>query len=101
MSTSQTRQTLQITLKYEGPDVDDGTMSLEDIVPVLQGFASAYGKVASKRGYAGQHRLRITNVRRGSADILLEVWETLGNISNQLTSIQILGTVAITVVGGI
>jgi hypothetical protein len=28
------KQTVQISLRYEDPDVDDGSMSVEDIVPV-------------------------------------------------------------------
>ena len=68
------REQIEIHLRYEGPDVDDGTMSIQDIVPVLQGFASAYGKIASSDDPSSTHRLRITGIRRGSADILLEVW---------------------------
>ncbi len=38
------KQEVSITLKYSGRDVEDGTMSIEDVVPALQGFSSAYGK---------------------------------------------------------
>src|SRR5713101_1739972 len=60
-------EVVPFVLKYEGPEVDDGSMSIEDIVPVLQGFASAYGKIASEQGVGVQHRIRITGVERGSA----------------------------------
>src|SRR5687767_11136407 len=58
-----TKEQLEIHLRYEGPDVNDGTMSVEDIVPVLQGFSSAYGKLASTADPQSTHRLRIAAVR--------------------------------------
>jgi hypothetical protein len=93
------RESVRIVLRYEGPDVNDGSMSVEDIVPVLQGFASAYGKVASSRRLDTQHRLRFTGIQRGSADILLEVWQALGEISPQLQALGVVGTAAGFVVG--
>jgi hypothetical protein len=92
------KHTVQISLRYEGPDVDDGSMSVEDIVPVLQGFASAYGKIAASRNIETQHRLRITGVRKGSADILLEVWDALGKASPQLSSLGVIAGGAVFVV---
>jgi hypothetical protein len=83
-------ETVPFVLRYEGPEVDDGSMSIEDIVPVLQGFASAYGKIASEQGVGVQHRIRITGVERGSANILLEVWEALDKMADPLTSTSIL-----------
>ena len=37
---------VRVSLKYNGPDVDDGTMPLKDVVEALQGFAGAYDKIA-------------------------------------------------------
>lgn len=68
------REQVEIRLTYEGPDVDDGTMSLQDIVPVLQGFSSAYGKLASRHDPGTTHRIKINSVSPGSAVIGLEVW---------------------------
>jgi len=42
-------------------------------VPVLQGFAAAYGKLAAMDDPNTTHRLRITAVRPGSAGIVLVV----------------------------
>jgi hypothetical protein len=94
-------ETVPLVLRYVGPDVDDGSMSLEDIVPVLQGFASAYGKIASEQGVGVQHRIRITGVKQSSADILLEVWDALGKAADPLTSVSILGGAAATIVATI
>ncbi len=93
------KEILQITIKYTGKDVDDGTMSIEDFVPVLQGFASAYGKVVSVKGLTSEHKLRIIGVEKGSLDIVLEVWEWIGENAPQLQTISTLvGSGAIGVV---
>ncbi len=94
-------ETLPLTLKYEGPDVEDGSMSIEDIVPVLQGFASAYGKIAAQQGVGVHHRIRITGVTPGSAKILLEVWEALGKMADPLTSMGVLGGGAMFIISSI
>jgi hypothetical protein len=87
------KEQIAIHLRYEGPDVDDGTMSLQDIVPVLQGFSSAYGKLAATDDPGSTHRLKISAVRPGSADIVLQVWTTLGENAPQLTAIGAIAAV--------
>jgi hypothetical protein len=94
-------ETVPFVLRYEGPEVEEGSMSIEDIVPVLQGFASAYGKIASEQGVGVQHRIRITGVERGSANILLEVWDTLGKMADPLASASILAGAASVIVSSI
>ena len=84
------REQVEIHLRYEGPDVDDGTMSLQDIVPVLQGFSSAYGKLAATDDPTSTHRLKIAAVRPGSADIVLEVWTMLGDNAGQIAVVSTL-----------
>ncbi len=78
------KEAIDITLIYHGPDVDDGTMSVQDIVPVLQGFSSAYGKLAATIDPNATHRLRIAGVKPGSAQIVLDVWRWLGENNNQI-----------------
>jgi len=80
------KEQVEIHLRYEGPDVEDGSMSIQDIVPVLQGFASAYGKLAAVDDPQSTHRVRITAVRPGSADIVLEVWKFLGDNVDAITA---------------
>jgi hypothetical protein len=94
-------ETVPLILRYDGPDVDDGSMSLEDIVPVLQGFSSAYGKIAAEQGIGVQHRIRITGVAPGSANILLEVWDGLAKMADPLTSVSIRGGGAAAIVSAI
>jgi hypothetical protein len=51
-----TEDAIDLTLRYEGPDVDSGSMAIEDVVTALQGFGGAYSKLA--RAHCGFSRLR-------------------------------------------
>ena len=50
---------------------------VEDVIPVLQGFSSAYGKLAASDNPNATHRLKLTSIGPGSADVLLVAWEVL------------------------
>lgn len=73
MSSNQMTERVEIHLKYEGPDVDRGTMALHDVIPVLQGFAGAYAILAAIEDPNSQHHMEISAVQQGSAEIVLEV----------------------------
>ena len=75
--TSKTVEKLEIHLKYDGPDVDNGTMALQDVIPVLQGISGAYTRLANTENPNVTHRITLADVRQGSADIVLEVIEWL------------------------
>jgi hypothetical protein len=57
---------LEITLKYEGVDVENGTMPVDDVVTALRGFSGAYGKLAAAQDPLGQHQIRVSAVTRSS-----------------------------------
>lgn len=78
---------IEIELKYTGPDVELGTMSIEDMVPALQGFSSAYGKIASEGDLSVTHSLRITGVGKGSFHILIEIATFVQNNADQVALI--------------
>lgn len=84
------RERVEIHLRYEGPDVADGTMSLQDIIPALQGFSGAYSKLAATDEPDSTHRVRISAVRQGSADIVLEIWKSLGDNADQIMALGVL-----------
>lgn len=84
------REQVEIHLRYEGPDVADGTMSLQDIIPALQGFSGAYSKLAATDDPDFTHRVRISALRQGSADIVLEVWKSLGDNADQIMALSML-----------
>lgn len=94
------KEEVELHLEYKGKDVDDGTMSVEDLVPVLQGFSSAYGKIAAQVDPGARHRLRIVSVKKGSFDAVLEVWRVLGENVDPITSASILTGGAVVTVGG-
>ena len=84
---------IEIELQYTGTDVEDGTMSLEDMIPALQGFSSAYGKIATLQNPEAQHKLRVTGVKKGSFHILLEAWNLANQNADQLQVIANIATV--------
>jgi hypothetical protein len=65
---------LRISLKYEGSDVDDGTMPVEDVLTALQGFAGAYGKAANELLPSSTHELRISAIKEGSFELAILAW---------------------------
>ena len=86
---------IEIHLKYEGPDVENGTMALQDVIPVLQGISGAYSRLADTENPNITHRIKLSDVRQGSADIVLEIHQWLSDNSEQI------GTVAgLTAIGG-
>ena len=95
------REQIDIHLRYEGPDVDDGTMSLQDAVPVLQGLASAYGKLAATSDPHSTHRLRITGVKPGSVVFSIDVWTFLDQNAGVIQAAGVIGTVAAAIIGRI
>jgi len=70
-----------LEIKYSGPEVDDGSMSISDMVPALQGLANAYGKVAAVENLKVEHNIRVIGVNKGSFEILLEVCTSPESIS--------------------
>ena len=82
---------VRIHLNYEGPDVENGTMALQDVIPVLQGFSGAYATLAAIEDSDSEFRIHISGVQRGSADIVLEAWKW---ISDNVDAIEATDTVA-------
>lgn len=60
------QQKIPITIHLEGEGVKDGSILLEDLVPALQGFSSAYGKLASSYSQNLNHKIRIESFIPGS-----------------------------------
>ena len=50
----RTADAINLTLRYEGPGVDSGSMAIEDVLEAPQGFAGAYGSVDETFGLAKQ-----------------------------------------------
>lgn len=65
---------VEITLKYDGRDVDDGTMPIEDVISALRGFSNAYGKIASTRDPERQHQIRVSAIKKSSFAVSIIAW---------------------------
>jgi hypothetical protein len=65
---------VEITLKYDGFDVDDGTMPIEDVISALRGFANTYGTIASITDPERQHQIRVSAISRSSFAVSIIAW---------------------------
>jgi len=63
--------TIHVTLRYIGPDVDKGEMDIDEVVAALQGFSSAYGKVVAEVAPESRHQLKVTALRESSFDVII------------------------------
>jgi hypothetical protein len=70
----EAQKQVEITLKYNGMDVDDGTMPIDDVISALRGFSNAYGKIASSNDPNGQHRIRVSAINRSSFAVTILAW---------------------------
>jgi hypothetical protein len=67
---------VEITLKYDGVDVDDGTMPIDDVISALRGFSNAYGRIASADDPNGQHQIRVSAINKSSFAVTIIAWAT-------------------------
>ena len=83
---------LEITLKYDGRDVDDGTMQIDDVISALRGFSNAYGRIASASDPNGQHQIRVSAINRSSFAVTILAWasEHVGTIVTTATPVAAL-----------
>ena len=78
----------QITLRYDGPDVDNGTLPIDEVTNALQGFSGAYNKVMRLRGESTDHELRLSAVDKGSFELVILTWAVLGQPPGALQSLE-------------
>jgi hypothetical protein len=66
------RPTMKITFRYAGPEVDSGSMDIEEVIEALQGFAGAYGRVANEiDAPETAHQVKVTGFDKGSFEVYL------------------------------
>jgi hypothetical protein len=78
---------VHISLRYRGKSVDDGSMTVGDVVEALDGFAGAYGKIAARVSPTVEHQLRVTGVKKESFDILIVAAMAVGAYGDPLKNI--------------
>lgn len=88
LATLNMPESLRLSLKYNGPNVDDGTMPIGDVVDALQGFSGAYGRIASLVDSDKEHELRVTAVRTGSFELLVVAWVVSVVASGEIESLK-------------
>lgn len=86
------QQKIPITIHLEGEGVKDGSILLEDLVPALQGFSSAYGKLASSYSQNLNHKIRIESFVPGS--FLVHLYTTVMEHQDAIQATANLITVA-------
>lgn len=64
---------IEVSLKYEGEDVENGSMIVGDVIPMLRGFSGAFARIANMENTGIEHRIRISAVRSGSVEFELIV----------------------------
>ena len=75
-----------INLLYKGPAIENGTMSLQDVTPILQGFSGAYETLVNKKYPKTSHQIYISDIRTGSVEIVLEAWQWITENTDALTT---------------
>ena len=76
--------TIMLSLKYSGPDVEDGTMSADDFSIVIDGFLSAYIKIV-KAENGKIPRIEKLALHKGSAEWVIQFVDYM--IDNPLIAI--------------
>ena len=87
-STVVMAETVRIMLRYRGTDVDNGTMSVDDVAEALAGLSGAYGKVASHLDPKSNHQLRLTGIDTHSFDLLVLASIAMGQDGDLLGKIK-------------
>ena len=66
---------VRVTLRYAGQDVDSGTIDVEDLLAALNGFSSAFYRLADRESQDVKQRIRVSGISKSSANVHLEIFE--------------------------
>ena len=80
---------LRVSLIYNGPEVDDGTMPIDEVIDALQGFAGAYGKATNLISPESSYQLRISAVKSGSLDLSILASVMLGQYADHIRTLDL------------
>lgn len=64
-----------ITLRYIGRDVDNGSIAVDDLLAALNGFSSAFYKLAERESLDYKQRIKVTGISKSSANVHLEIFQ--------------------------
>ncbi len=85
----------QVTLRYVGPDVDDGSIAVDDLLSALNGFSSAFYRLAERESVDQTQRIKVHGISQSSANIHLSILEIIHAYPGTV------GTVGTTILGGV
>ena len=70
-----TGEDVRLYLRYAGKDVDDGTLDVEDLLAALNGFSSAFYRLADRESQDYKQRIKVTGISRSSANVHLQIFQ--------------------------
>ena len=92
-------ENIRVELTYSGPEVESGSVPIEDMLDALAGFQGAIQKIATVENVPPpQDQIRVVGVEKGSAKILLDV---LDWVKTNPAAAGVVGTVGTTAAAGI
>jgi hypothetical protein len=68
---------VRLVLRYSGKDVDDGTIDVEDMLAALNGFSSAFYRLADRESQDLKQRIKVTGISKSSANVHLEIFQLM------------------------
>ena len=68
----------EVILRYVGPDVDDGSIGVDDLLSALNGFSNAFYRLAERESHDQRQRIKVNGISRSSANIHLAILEMTG-----------------------
>ena len=66
-------ESTEVTLRYAGPDVDDGSIGVDDLLSALNGFSSAFYRLAERESLDDKQRIKVNGISKSSANIHLAI----------------------------
>lgn len=91
----------KLTIKYSGPDVEDGSMPVEDVLQALQGFSNAYSKISKFKNITTRQQIRLVGLQKGSCDLLISIIDVANQINivgDQLLAGSLTGGLALQII---
>lgn len=65
----------KVVLRYAGSDVDDGSIGVDDLLSALNGFSSAFYRLAEREAPDSKQRIKVSGISKSSANVHLEIFD--------------------------
>lgn len=89
----------QIVLTYRGPNVDDHTISLDDLLVSVQGFYSSIKLIRDYHGFEQDLEIRLENLEDGSVKLKLKAIWNDASPNARLAALTTVAVPLITIIG--